>query len=63
MFEELRCPRDEEKLVIYYSGEGKPDFPLDCYIPCKAICPKCDRRYRLYQVFTFTGYEEMEEMK
>lgn len=61
MFEELRCIYDEEKLVIYHSD--KPDFPSDCYIPCKAVCPKCDRRYRLYQVYTFAGYEEMEEMK
>lgn len=57
--EELICPHCETTLEI--TVNGKPEFSSDCYIPCRATCPHCGRTYKAFEVYTFVGYEELEE--
>lgn len=56
---ELICPHCEVDLEITASGE--PEFPSDCYVPCRATCPDCGHTYKVFEVYTFTGYEDLEE--
>lgn len=56
----LLCPYcDDVELEITSSGE--PEFSSDCYIPLYATCPDCGRKFKALEVFTFVGYEELEE--
>ena len=57
--EELFCLHCETELEI--TSYGEPDFPSDCYIPCRATCPHCGRAYKVFEVYAFVGYEELEE--
>lgn len=57
--EKLLCPHCETELKITASGE--PEFSLDCYVPCWATCPNCGRAYKVFEVYSFVGYEELEE--
>ena len=57
--EELLCPHCETELEVTVTGE--PEFSSDCYIPCRAICPDCGRTYKVFEVYTYVGYEELEE--
>jgi hypothetical protein len=57
--EKLLCPHCETELEIIASGE--PEFASDCYVPCWATCPDCGRTYKAFEVYSFVGYEELEE--
>lgn len=57
---ELLCPHCETELEITPNGEP-PEVYSNCYVPCRAICPNCDRTYKVLEVYTFVGYEELEE--
>lgn len=57
--EELLCPHCETELEI--TANGEPEFSSDCYVPCRATCPDCGRTYKVFEVYAFVGYEELEE--
>ena len=56
----LLCPHCGAELEIKWSGE--PEFPSDCYVRNLAECPNCERCFQFYEVFTFVGYEDLEEV-
>ena len=57
--EKLLCPHCGTELVITASGE--PELSSDYYVPCWATCPDCGRTYKAFEVYTFVGYDELEE--
>lgn len=61
MSEELCCPHCGAEMETVVCGYV--EVTSDCYVPCKATCSMCDRKYKMFEVYTFVGYEEMEEIE
>jgi len=57
--EVLFCPHCETELETIVCGDV--EITSDCYVPCRAICSNCGRTYKVFEVYTFVGYEELEE--
>ena len=57
--EELLCPYCKTGMETIVCGDA--EVTSDCCVPCCATCPTCGRTYKVFEVYTFVGYEELEE--